>query len=111
MHLAAHAVPNKFAHNRKIISTSFVLDFGADIAHAPAFMGDADCARERVFGRTQHLLRAPFNDSTGTSRGLLTNPPTRKKPYAELHHVAYLNPPLPAITVAHCVVRRHPKIH
>src|SRR5262245_10296864 len=106
MHLAANAVTNKFAHDRKTISACFVLNFGADIADAPAFVGDADCARERVFGRTQQLVRALFDDSNGNSRGVITNPTILNNADVELHYVAILNAPLAANTVDHFVVKR-----
>src|SRR5262249_16447461 len=106
MHLAANAVPNKFAHDRKTISACLLLDFGADIAHAPTFMGDADCARQRVFGRTQQLVRALFDDSNGNSRGVITNPTILNNADVELHHVAILNAPLAANTMDHFVVKR-----
>src|SRR6266404_8848919 len=105
MHFAPNAVPNEFAHDRKTISAGFILNFGADIAHAPAFMSDADCARERVFGRPQQLVRALIDDSYGNSRSVIANPTIRNNADVELHYVAILNAPLAANTVDHFVVK------
>src|SRR5438067_5683830 len=105
MHFASNAVPNKFAHDRKTISASLILNLGADIAHAPAFMGDADCARERVFGCTQQLVRALFDDSNRNSRGVIPNPTILNNADVELHDVAILNAPLAANAVDHFVVK------
>src|SRR6266513_6099535 len=105
MHFASNAVPNNFAHDRKTISASLILNLGADIAHAPAFMGDADCARERVFGCTQQLVRALFDDSNGNSRGVIPNPTILNNADVELHDVAILNAPLAANAVDHFVVK------
>src|SRR5437763_9775846 len=105
MHFASNAVPNKFAHDRKTISASLILNLGADIAHAPAFMSDADCARERVFGRTQQLVGALVDDSDGNSRSVIANPTILNNADIELHYVAILNTPLAANTVDHFVVK------
>jgi hypothetical protein len=98
-------VPNKFAHDRKIIPTRFILNFGADIAHAPALMGDTDCVGERVFGRAQQLVRALVDDSYGNSRGVIANPTILDNADVELHDVPILNAPLAANTVDHFIVK------
>src|SRR6478735_5575755 len=105
MHFAPDAVPNKFAHHRKTISARFILNFRADIPHPPAFMGNADCARERVFGRAQQLVRAFIDDSYGNSGGVIANPTILNNADVELHHVAILNAPLAANPVDHFVVK------
>src|SRR5437764_3097145 len=96
MHFSSNAVPNKFAHDRKTISASLILNLGADIAHAPAFMSDADCARARVFGRSQQLVRALCVASNGNSRAVVPNPTILNNADVELHDVAILNAPLAA---------------
>jgi hypothetical protein len=68
-------------------------------------MGNADCARERVFGRTQQLVRALVDDSYGNSRGVIANPTILNNADVELHDVAILNAPLAANTVDHFVVK------
>src|SRR5215813_1193414 len=52
-HFAPNAMPNKFAHHRKTVSACFILNFGANVPNASAFMGNSDSARECVFGRAQ----------------------------------------------------------
>src|SRR5215471_15166613 len=105
MHLAPNSMPNKFAHNRKTISACFIFNFRADIAHASAFMGDADCARKSVFSRTQQLVCTLINDSNGNSRGVIPNPTILNNANVELHYVAVLNPSLAANTVDHFVIK------
>src|SRR6267142_4708379 len=96
MHFAPDAVPNKFAHHRKTISARFILNFGADVPHPSPFMSNVDRARERVFGRTQQLVRALVDDSYGNSRGVVAYPTILNNADVELHHVAILNAPLAA---------------
>src|SRR4029077_18463822 len=105
MHFAPDPVPNKFAHHRKTISARFILNFGADVAYAPAFVGDADCARERVFGCTQQLIGALLDDSNGNSGSVIANPTILNNANVELHDVAILNAPRAANTVDHFVVK------
>src|SRR6516164_439237 len=106
MHFTSNAVPDEFAHDRKTISACFILNFGADIPHAPAFMGHADCARKSVFSRAQQLVRTLFDNSNGNSRGVIPNPTILNNTDVELHNVAILNAPLAANTVDHFVIKR-----
>src|SRR5262249_58343072 len=84
----------------------FILNFGADIAHAPASMSDADCARERVFSHTQQLIRPLIDDSNGNGRGVIANPTIMDNADVELHNLAILNAPLAANAVHHFVIER-----
>src|SRR6476661_2274334 len=105
MHFAPDAMTNKFAHHRKAISTRFVLDLRADVSHAPAFMRNADRARESVFGRAQQLVRALVDDSYRNGRGIIANPTILNNADVELHDIAILNAPLAANTVNHFVIK------
>src|SRR5215831_13116734 len=105
MHFASNAVSDEFTHDRKTISARLILNLGANIAHAPAFMGNADRARERVFRRTQQLILALFDDSNRDSRGVIANPTILNNADVELHNVAILNASLAADTVDHFVVK------
>src|SRR5262249_59586667 len=91
MHFAPHAVPNKFAHHGKTISARFILNFGADIAHAPPSMSDADVARELVFSHTPPLIRPLIDDSNGNGRGVVANPTIMDNADTELHNLALLH--------------------
>src|SRR4030095_16787751 len=106
MHLAPNPVPDKFADDRKINSACFIFNFGADIAYAPTFMGDADCARKRVFGCTQQLVRALIDDTNRNSSSVITNPTILNNANIELHYVAILNAALAPDTVDDFVVKR-----
>src|SRR6188472_3937800 len=106
MHFAPDAVTNKFAHHRKTVAARFVLNFRADVSYAPAFMRNADRARESIFGRTQQLVRALVDDSYGNCRGVIANPTILNNADVEFHDIAILNTPLAANTVNHFVVKR-----
>src|SRR5215469_6681665 len=84
----------------------FILDFGADIAHATTLMSDANGARERVFGHTQQIVRSLVDNSNGNSRGIISNPTLLNDTDVELHYVAILNSTLAADTVDNFVVKR-----
>src|SRR5438093_11128090 len=105
MHFSPHSVPNKFAHDGEIKATRFILDFGANVADAPAFAGDADCASQRIFGDAQQLIRAFINDSNRNGRGIIPYPAILDYADVQLHNATILNAALAAYAVNHSIVK------
>jgi len=99
MHFSPHPVPNKFADDGETKAARFIVDFGANVADAPAFSGDGDCARERIFGNAQQLIRAFIDDSNWNRRSVIAYPAILNNADVQFHNVAILNSPLAADAV------------
>jgi hypothetical protein len=106
VHFSPNAVPDKFAHDGKIISPGFIFYFRANIAEAPARASHGDRACERGFGDSHQTFNAFINYSDGDSCGVVPHPAVFDDADVELNDIAVLNTSLAPDAVDNFIVQR-----
>src|SRR5207253_5357970 len=104
VHFSPDAVPDKFAHDGKIISPGFIFDFRANIAETPARAGHGDRACERGFSHSHQTFDAFINYSDCDSCGVVPHPAVFDHADVELDDIAILNASLAPDAVDNFIV-------
>src|SRR5947208_5636630 len=110
MHFSSNPMSNKLAHDGKAKAARFILNFGANVANAPAFAGDADGADERIFRYAQQLVCALIDDSNRHGERVVPYPAILNDANIQFYDVAILNAPLAADAVHDFIVKRNTNV-